>query len=306
MKPTHPRKSFLLSLLLALLVGAVPRFASGQHAALRQKIEQLAQAARGDVGVAIMHLEDGDTLTVNGKKRYPMQSVYKFPLALAVLHEVDRGKLSLGQKIHLTPKDLLPNTWSPLREKYPDGNVDLTLQEVLRYTVSLSDNNGCDVLFRLLGGTRPVDQYVHSLGVEGIAIAATEEEMHKAWDVQFTNWCQPVAMLSLLEGFYGQKHLSKTSRATLWKMMVETPTGPNRIKGLLPKETVVAHKTGTSGTNDRGVAAATNDVGIVTLPNGEHFAIVVFVSNATADAKTLEEVIARITKATWDEFTAKQ
>jgi beta-lactamase class A len=89
-------------------------------------------------------------------------------------------------------------------------------------------------------------------------------------------------------------------------MMVETPTGPNRIKGLLPKETIVAHKTGTSGTNEKGVAAATNDVGIVSLPNGEHFAIVVFVANAMADEKTREEVIARITKAVWDEFTAKQ
>jgi beta-lactamase class A len=130
--------------------------------------------------------------------------------------------------------------------------------------------------------------------------------MHQAWDVQFTNWCEPVAMLSLLERFYGRKHLSKASSALLWKMMVETPTGPNRIKGLLPKETIVAHKTGTSGTNEKGVAAATNDVGIVSLPNGEHFAIVVFVANAMADEKTREEVIARITKAVWDEFTAKQ
>jgi hypothetical protein len=155
-----------------------------------------------------------------------MQSVYKFPLALAVLHEVDRGKLSLQRQVRLTPRDLLPDTWSPLREKYPQGNVDVTLEEVLRYTVSLSDNNGCDVLLRLLGGTRAVDRYVRSLGVEGIAIAATEEEMHRGWDVQFTNWCQPVAMLSLLGGFYRQKHLSKASTATLWKMMVETPHRP--------------------------------------------------------------------------------
>jgi beta-lactamase class A len=86
--------------------------------------------------------------------------------------------------------------------------------------------------------------------------------------------------------------------------MVETPTGPDRIKGLLPKETVVAHKTGTSGTNDQGIAAATNDAGIVTLPNGEHFAIVVYVANSPADAKTREATIARITRAVWDEYAA--
>jgi beta-lactamase class A len=306
MNRRHTHQAFPLAALLALLCCALPQLARGQQAALRQQIERVIRPFPGDVGVAVRHLEKGDTLSVNGKKRYPMQSVYKFPLALAVLHQVDRGKLSLQQKIRLTRRDLLPNTWSPLREKYPDADVDVTLGEVLRYTVAQSDNNGCDVLFRLLGGTGPVDRYVHGLGVQGITIAATEEEMHRAWDVQYTNWCEPVAMLALLERFYQRKDLSKASSDSLWKWMAETTTGPNRIKGLLPKETVVAHKTGTSDTNAAGVNAATNDVGIVTLPNGEHFAIVVFVANATADAKTREAVIARITRAVWDDFTAKR
>ena len=306
MNARHTYHSLPLAALLALLFCTIPQFARGQQAALRQQIERVIRPFPGDVGVAVRHLEKGDTLSVNGNKRYPMQSVYKFPVALAVLHQVDKGKLSLQQKIHLTRRDLLPNTWSPLREKYPDADVDLTLDEILRYTVAQSDNNGCDVLFRLLGGTRPVDQYVHGLGVRGIAIAATEEEMHRAWDVQYTNWCEPVAMLALLEGFYQGKYLSKASSDYLRKVMVETTTAPNRIKGLLPQGTVVAHKTGTSATNPAGVNAATNDVGIVTLPNGEHFAIVVFVSNATADAKTREAVIARITRAVWDDFTAKR
>jgi beta-lactamase class A len=128
--------------------------------------------------------------------------------------------------------------------------------------------------------------------------------MHRAWDVQFTNWSEPAAMTSLLKLFYQRKHLSEASSDLLWKLMVETPTGPDRIKGLLPKETVVAHKTGTSGTNDQGIAAATNDAGIVTLPNGEHFAIVVYVANSPADAKTREATIARITRAVWDEYAA--
>jgi beta-lactamase class A len=291
-------------LLLAVLFGPMPPLAFGQQAALRQQIAGVIGASRSDVGVSVLHLEKGDTLSVNGKKHYPMQSVYKFPLAMAVLHQVDGGKLSLQQKIRLTRRDLLPDTWSPLRDKYPEANVDVTLEEILRYTVSMSDNNGCDVLFRLLGGTRPVDAYVRSLGVRGIAVAATEEEMHRAWDVQFTNWSEPAAMTALLKVFYQRKHLSEASSDLLWKLMVETSTGPDRIKGLLPAGTVVAHKTGTSDTNAQGIAAATNDAGIVTLPNGEHFAIVVYVANSPADAKTREATIARITRAVWDAYTA--
>ena len=65
--------------------------------------------------------------------------------------------------------------------------------------------------------------------------------------------------------------------------MTETTTGPKRIKGLLPADAVVAHKTGTSPTNSEGLSPATNDVGIITLPNGKHIAIAIFVCNSTAD-----------------------
>jgi beta-lactamase class A len=64
---------------------------------------------------------------------------------------------------------------------------------------------------------------------------------------------------------------------------------------------VVAHKTGTSGTS-AGLTRATNDIGLVTLPNGRHMAIAVFVSDSPADTDTREAVIARIARAAWDHF----
>ncbi|SEW18123.1 beta-lactamase class A/beta-lactamase class A VEB [Chitinophaga sp. YR573] len=274
-----------------------------QKDSLRIKIDKIANTAKGTVGVAMIHLESRDTFTLNGNLHYPMQSVYKMPLAMAVLHEVDKGKLSLDQKIHIRKEELLP-TWSPIKTKYPEGNVDLPLREILGYTVSQSDNNGCDILFRLLGGTANINKYVHRIGIDSIAIAATEEEMARAWGVQFTNWSTPGAILQLLDGIYKGKYLSKSSIAVLKKMMQETTTGPGRIRGLLSENTVVAHKTGTSGTNDKGVTSATNDAGVITLPNGKHFAIVVFVCNATADEKTRDAVIAQITKVFWDHFAS--
>lgn len=301
-------KNFLFCAPLVILIFGLlcsHNIAIAQKETLKRKIEEIILQSKGNVGVAVMSVEDRDSLSINGHNKYPMQSVYKFPLAMAVLDQVDKGKFSLDQKVHIKKTDLLPNTWSPLREKYPGGNVDIALRELLIFTVSQSDNNGCDILFRLLGGTGAVETYVHSLGVERIAIAGTEEEMHKDWNVQFTNWCEPVAMLQLLDILYQGKVLSKSSSDFMWKIMRETSTGPNRIKGLLPAGTVVAHKTGSSGSNDKGLTAATNDVGIVTLPSKNHFAIVVYVSNATADEKTLESVIAGISKAAWDYFSLK-
>ena len=291
--------------LLIVLLSLCSESMYAQKALLRQKINQIAQTAKGKVGVAVLGLEDKDTLTYNGYSHMPMQSVFKFPLALAILDQVDKGKFTLSQKIHLTKKDMVPNTMSPLKDKYPNGNVDIPLSEILEYTVAKSDNNGCDVLFRLIGGPKKVDQYIHSLGVKGISIVATEEAMHQNWNTQFTNWCEPVALTQLLEVIYQGKHLSKSSKDFLKTLMTKTTTGLNRIKGMLPKETIVTHKTGTSDTNDKGVTAATNDAGIVTLPNGKHFAIVVLVTNSPEKEAVREGIIARITKTVWDYYVAK-
>ena len=220
-----------------------------------------------------------------------------------ILSLVDSGKLSLDQKIHIRKKDLLEDTWSPLREKFPKGNIDITVVELLEYSVSQSDNNAADILFRLVGGPRKVQSYLRKIGITGINVAANEAQLHDSWDAQFLCWCEPVKMIELLEVFYKRKFLSASSSDLLLKLMTKSENSPKRIRGLLPPETIVAHKTGTSNTNDAGVNGATNDVGIITLPNGKHLAIVVYVSMSTLNYEAREALIAQIAKAAWDYYS---
>ena len=295
------RTSRIQSVILLVLVFSTNAF--GQLDSARTKIDAIVHQAEGVVGVAVIDLRSGDTLTVRGDVHFPMQSVFKFPLALAALDQVDDGRMTLAQTIHISSADLLPDTWSPLREAYPSGNIDLPLDSLLRYTVAQSDNNGCDILFRLLGGTGVVSQYVHQLGVVNMSIAATEAEMHQGWDIQYRNWSSPLAMAQLLQLFHSGAVLSQATRDYLWQVMASSGTGLKRIKGLLPAGTVVAHKTGSSGTNDAGVAAATNDVGIIAFPDGRAVALVVFVSDSGASEEERDGVIAAIARAVWDAYT---
>lgn len=272
---------------------------------LRNQIKQVISKKKADVGVSVYAIESKDTISVNGDQHYPMQSVFKFHIAMAVLNQVDKGKFSLSQKIHIKKSDLLPNTWSPIREAHPNGEVDLPLSEIIKYTVAQSDNNGCDILMRLLGGPKPINDYIHSLGVKDVAIQANEEEMHREWNVQFSNWSTPKAITELLVKFYTKNLLSKESFNFLWTTMVETSTGVNRIKGQLPKGTIVGHKTGTSDTNKAGITAAINDMGIVRLPNGKHYAIAVFVCNTRENEATNDKIISDISKLVWDYYSHK-
>lgn len=278
---------------------------SQKTVSLRKQIEQLLAKKNARVGVSFSGIEKKDTLTINGNSHFPLQSVFKFPIALKVLHLVDQKKLSLDQKIYIRKSDLLPDTWSPLRDKYPDGNVKIPLAEIIRFMVSESDNNACDILLRLVGGAKTVNDYIHELGIKNIAIRYNEEEMHREWNVQFSNWTTPVATTRLLKLFYDGKILSAKSYDFLWKVMCETSTGKERIKGQLPTGTLVAHKTGTSGTNAQGITAAINDIGIVRLPNGNHFVISVYVSNSKENTQTNEKIISDISKLVWDYFVSE-
>jgi beta-lactamase class A len=86
--------------------------------------------------------------------------------------------------------------------------------------------------------------------------------------------------------------------------MTESGTSKARIKGLLPPNTEVADKTGTSG-EDNGITHATNDVGLITMRNGKRLAIAVMIKDSPASKDIRERVIARITKAVWSEADGK-
>lgn len=273
--------------------------ASAGPADLTQQMAAIAADARGHVGAAALVVETGEGAAFHGDDRFPMQSVYKMPIGMAVLHEVDEGRLSLAQRVRIGKKELLPRgAHSPIRDENPEG-VELTLAELLRFAVTESDGTASDVLLRVVGGVSRVRGYLTDLGATGLFVASSEMKIFSAHDVQYRNWATPVGAVDLLRAIQEGKGLSAASRTLLLQLMTETTIGPRRLKGLLPEGTLVAHKTGTSGTSG-GVTAATNDVGLVTLPDGRHLALAVFVSDSPADLDTRESVIARIARAAWD------
>lgn len=276
---------------------------------LRNKIEQIVSKKNAVVGVSIIGNNGKDTLSILGDRRFPMQSVFKFHIALAVLSEVDKGSLSLDQKIEIGKNELLPEDfWSPLRDENPNGG-SFTIERLIQYSVSHSDNTACDILIKLIGTPKTVEEYIRKRGIKDIEIAFNEKEMQAKWDNMFQNWTTPRAASATLKIFFENKGdlLSKASYDFFWKTNKETTTGTNRIRGQLPEGTIVAHKTGWSGTNkETGITAAVNNIGIVFLPNEKYFIISVFVCESKEDFDTNEKIIADIAKATYDFYTKNE
>jgi len=277
----------------ATLAAAVP------FAGLPSQFEKIASASKGRVGVAAQLLESGETASLHGDEHFPMHSVYKLPISMAVLQRVDRGELKLDQLARVEPSDLVrKGMYSPVRDKYPDG-TELSIAELLRYTICESDGSTSDVLMKLIGGPGKVMLFLEGIHVPDIEVVNYEKEIGRDWATQYRNWATPKGAIALLAALQLKRGLSAESQTLLLKLMTDSIPGAKRLKGELPAGTVVAHKTGTGGTQN-GITSATNDIGIITLPDGRHLALAAFVSDSAADDDTRDAIIARLAKAAWD------
>jgi len=272
---------------------------------LRQAIHKEIVDKKATVGVAISRAHGTDTLSIHGDKHFAMQSVFKLHIAIAMLHAIDQNKFTLNQIIEIPESSLLPGLWSPIREKYPKG-TSLSIADIISYTVGWSDNVGCDVLLNLLGGPQQVEAFFRKLDIHDLDIKINEEIMQNNWDMQYLNWTTPKAANQVLKLFYTNENqlLSVENYNFLLTVLQGTQTGKQQLKGLLPKGTVVAHKTGNSGIHKtKGITAALNDMGIVYPVGVEPYFVSIFINNSSEDTATNERIIANISKLVWDYYT---
>jgi len=233
-----------------------------------------------------------------------MQSVFKFPLAITVLHLVERGDISLDESLRFGAADRLPGIWSPLQDEYPQAGVDVAIRRLLALAMEQSDNIAADLLLRRIGGPAVADGYIKSLGIAGFHLADGEEGLHRDPTAQYRNWMEPAAAVQLLRLISDHPPISPEHTAMVLNWMGHARRGSGRIKGQLPAGTMVMHKPGSSATV-KGLTAATNDIGLVVLPDGRRLAIAVFLTDSTAGDAARDAVIAGISKAIFDAATAR-
>jgi beta-lactamase class A len=327
-------RSPVLPLALALTgAAAFPAGALAQGpglARLQAEVERLAGHAGGRVGVGAIHLESGDTLFLNADEGFPMASTYKVPVATRVLDRVDRGELRLDSLVRLAPGDLHPGSGT-LTALFDEPGVTLPLHTLIELMLLISDNSATDLVLEAAGGAGAVTGHMRAIGLDQIRVdrptvrliadwigieelpsddvdattfealsdSVSEEERAaaaKAFDADPRDTATPRDMAALLAMIHRREILSEESSARLLDIMRRSTTGAGRIKGLLPPEVEVGHKTGTIG-------GTTNDVGVIELPDGAgHVALAVFVKASERDVATRERAIAQIARAVYDYF----
>ncbi|HUP49824.1 MAG TPA: class A beta-lactamase [Thermoanaerobaculia bacterium] len=260
---------------------------------VEERIERIAAEIDSTVGVAALHIESGRRTGVRAGERFPMGSVYKLPIAVAFLREVDAGRFSLADEVTIDPADFAPHH-SPIRDAARGRPLTITLRQAVEVMMGQSDNTAADLLLRLAGGGEAVTRVLREFGISDIDITRPEREIATGPG----DSASPAAVLSLLERIYTrQDGLSPPSRDLLLRIMSTSPTGQRRIKAGAPARATVAHKSGT-------MPGTVNDAGIITSPDGrDHVLIVVFTTGGrTSTMNQRERVVSTITRAVYRDF----
>ncbi|MBA2732253.1 MAG: class A beta-lactamase [Acidobacteria bacterium] len=268
-----------------------------EDAELTARLTAICERAGGTVGVAVTHVETNRTVVVEGARQLPLYSVFKLPLAVAVLKDVEENQLRLEQKVRVTPEEVVPG-W--------EGNsalwrkpVERSVRELLEIAIVRSDNTSSDKLLQLVGGPAKVTERMRSLGFSGINIQFSVREFVAQREKRNAGSASDLA--HLLARLQKGDVLQPPQLTLLLEFMSRATTGTRRLRGDLPPGTPVADKTGT-GEN----GSSTNDVGIITLPVGKgHLAMAVLVSGSKLSAEEQEKLIAELARAAYDAHVSR-
>lgn len=292
-------------ILMCIVAGMCMMACSGRmdkpYAGLQSELEAyVAEKEDARIGVAVI-INDADTVVVNGDMDFPMLSVYKFPIALAVAERCRMDGVGLGHMCGVTQADMLRDTYSPMLEKYGDvDSIGISLRELLGYSLQLSDNNASDIVLEWAGGCGRVQDYLTETGAHGIAVVATEAEMYADNALCYGNVSTPLAMAGLLNRF--DEEFNDSISMGIKQLMETCDTGTDRLAaGFEAAETVVAgHKTGTGFMLPDGRIMAVNDCGYVHLPESSRYSIAVFIAESAYDMTTTSGLIADISRITYE------
>lgn len=272
---------------------------------LQNDITTYLQGKQATVGISVLD-DSCNIVSYNDTVSMPTLSVFKFPVALTVLHQMDIRHTPVDTVLHISPSEMKPGTYSPLRDRYPDQPFAISMDSLLYYSIVQSDNNACDILLTYAGGPEAVNKYIRSLDIKDINTAVSEDEMHHDRTTVYKNNATPVAISQLMRTFLTRQLFDKEYHECLYNLLIQTATGTNKLRAGLPENVTLGHKTGSSDRNSDGMKIADNDAGFVILPDGRRYYITVFVIHSMESDSVNARIIADISQKVYKHVASRQ
>ncbi|WP_205479809.1 serine hydrolase [Sphingomonas arenae] len=283
--------------------------------ALANRIDELGRAFPGRVGISVQSVDQGWRTGWRDDELYPQQSVSKMWVALTAMDAVDRGRVSLDDRVTLTSSDLTLFHQPIAALVRKNGAHTTSLGALMVEALTKSDNTANDKLMRSVGGPEAVRRTIEQKGLGAIRFYNGERALQSriaglTWSQSYSvgdafykaraalplsvrqslfnryiedpfDGAAPSAIVGALARLKRGELLTPASTARLLTIMSNTRTGANRLKGGLKPGWTLAHKTGT-GQVLGAVQAGYNDIGVLTAPNGQSYAVAVMIKRTSA------------------------
>ena len=287
-----------------------PRATPRAPAYIRDRVNELGRSFDGRVGIAVRSIDEGWSTGWKADDLYPQQSVSKLWVSIAAMDAVDRGKVSLDDRVTLTRDDLTVFHQPIAALVRKDGAHTTTLGDLMVKAITTSDNTANDKLMRAVGGPEAVRAMIREKHLGAIRFYNGERALQSRiagliWSPSYSignafyearnalplsvrraaferyvndpyDGAAPNAVVNALARLKRGELLSPVSTQRLLDIMSRTKTGANRLKGGLAPGWVLNHKTGT-GQVLGAQQAGYNDIGILTAPDGRSYAVAVMI-----------------------------
>lgn len=300
-----------------------------EQRALEQRIEELGRAFPGEVGIAVREIDGRFMASWNGERYFPQQSVSKFWVAVTALQRVDAGALDLDRRVTITRSDLTLFN-QPIAAQIGPNGYTTTLGNLLFRAMTRSDNTCNDIVLRHAGGPNAVRAMIERARLSGVRFGPGERLLQAGiaglqWTPAYSvgnafsqarsavpatrrrqaferyiedpiDGATPEGLTMGLAMLQRGELLSRASTSRLLSIMSQTRTGPQRLTGGLAPGWRIAHKTGT-GQVLGGTQAGYNDIGILTSPEGRHYAVAVMIGRTATPLGTRMTLMQNVTRA---------
>ncbi len=297
-------------------------------AILVSNIERMHRDFGGQVGIAIKSIDDGWTVSANGNRPMPQQSVSKMWVAMTILDQRDRGRLSLADPVTLTRQDLTLFHQPIAANVIKNGSFTTTVENLLRRAITSSDNTANDRLLTLAGGPSAVNEFIRRKALGSIKFGPGERFLQAGtagltWNQSYSigrnfytaraalpmptrtrafnayvasppDGASANAMVDALARLKQGNLLSAASTTWLVSTMQDTRTGRSRVKSAVPSGWLWGHKTGT-GQDLPPRTAGFNDVGILTAPDGKSYAVAILIGETSRPVPRRQELMRDVT-----------
>jgi beta-lactamase class A len=228
-------------------------------AQLRRALAGITANFEGIVGISLRNLATGESLSIRGAEKYPSASLIKVSILVALLAEVESGRMDLAERSTMIARDRVGGSGIL---KHMESGTDPTLADLAWLMITLSDNTATNLLLDKLD--------IATVGAKMEALGLPESKVHSKSFRRQTSIAidssalyglgvtTPDEMVELFAMLNEGRAVSPAQDSVALRMLLGNQDG-NMMVRWLPSGTRVAHKSGS-------VDQTRNDCGIMYTP----------------------------------------